>query len=129
MLHEQHCPFHGVWGPTVLSWPVNPALGNAFTVQHAAGRARPSPGLTCQPSCLPPPDNTRSCSPPAFALALAAVWKARPQQQTPHKIPAWPMPASGVLPPRLPRSLLGRLAVAFQDLKAWGAEDVSASRS
>lgn len=113
-------PSMGFGGPRSLSWPVNPALGNAFTVQHQQPVGKALPASPASLLACPRPDNTRSCS-RSVPLHLLCRLSGRPVHNSKPRTRS----QRGLCLPQspsacLPRSLLGRLAVAFQDSRPGG---------
>lgn len=122
-------PSVGFGGPRSLSWPVNSALGSAFVAQRwqPVGEALPASAASLL-ACPLLPTTPTAAPAPCLCTTLLLVWKACPRQQTLHKIPAWPVPASGSfhLPALEPAWASG---CVLPRLKAWGAEAVSVFRS
>ena len=107
VLHEQHRPFRGVWEPTVPFLACEPSAGQCFCGPASAAGQQGPPGLSRQPSCLPPaPDNTHSCSRSVPLHPLCRL-SGRPVHTNPAQDPSLACACLRVLPPACPGACLG----------------------
>ena len=88
-------PSVGFGGPRSLSWPANPALGSAFVVQRRQPVSKALPASAASLLACPPPPTTPTAAPAPCLCTRSAACLEGLSTQTPHKIPAWPVPASG----------------------------------